>query len=577
MTLKAKIFATGLCLSVVILAYSNTLNSSFHWDDYHTIVKNPSIRTFKGALFTFIDPSGFSFYRTTMIRPFTMLSYYFNYSTGGLNPLGWHIFNLCIHFLNSILIILLTMELFSKFPLSHNQHLQISSLCCGLFFAVHPMQTEAVNYLSARSMLLMTTFYLSSLILYFRGKNSFSWLLFICALLTREDALTLPFTLLFIEGLSALSGMGKSENSKTRLKAILQQTSPYIVILGAYLIYRKVVLGELASSYVRGLKETFILQVWSLGVYQKIIATMSGMSISHYTKEREIVTSLFWWVSLFVIFSEMLVAFICAWNEKLVSLGIGWFFLALSLSMIAPLNWLAFEHRVYLAMFGPCLLGAILCSYALQKTGGHALGMTIKTAVICLVIALAMSTRERNKDWIDEAHLWRSAVEAYPFNPTAWNRYGLALKDFGDYDGAINAYKKSLAIEPSSEVFNNLSVACGLKGDKTCAWESIRKSLELAAENPNALFNFANMLFSEGKIAEAINAYKKAVKARDVFPEAHRNLAIALLAESQTENKREALEHLKKSLQQDPYQADAQKLWEAIKQLAESIKDEGGG
>lgn len=580
MNAKAKVLALFLCFIAVVFTYSNSLDASFHWDDYHAIVKNPSIRTFKGALSTFVDPAGFSFYRVSMIRPIPILTYYFNYLAGGLNPIGWHIFNLLIHFLNTILVVILAKELLSKFVSSSlsNAHLEVGAVCCGLFFAVHPIQSEAVNYLSARSMLLMTSLYLSSLILYFKGRRFFSWVLFISALLTREDAVTLPITLLFIEVLIALNDRRSWEKERIiKLKEITYQTLPYFGILGAYLIYRKAVLGELASSsLVRSVGENLVLQVWSVGLYQKIIATAKGMSVSHVINKMELI-SLWWWLCALTIFTEIVVAVICLKKKPLLSLCIGWFFLVPSLSIIIPLNQVASEHRMYLAMFAACLLGGIFSAYALEKSSLYRSGTVVRVFIICVVVILVITTRARNKDWRDERSLWLSALKVYPLNSTAWNRYGLALKDAGDYDGAIYAYKKSLAIESSSEAYNNIAVACGLKGDGACAWESIRKSLELAPDNPNALFNFANMLFSDGKVSEAIDAYKKALKEREFFPEAHRNLAIALLTQSQNSNKKEALEHFIKSLQQDPYQADAQKLLQTIKQLTETIKYEGGG
>lgn len=577
---KGKVLALFLCFIAVVFAYSNSLNASFHWDDYHAIVKNPSIRTFKGALSTFIKPAGFSFYRVSMIRPISILTYYFNYLADGLNPIGWHIFNLLIHFLNTILVVILARELLAKFVSSSlsSAHLEVGAVCCGLFFAVHPMQSEAVNYLSARSMLLMASFYLSSLILYFKGQRVFSWLLFISALLTREDAVTLPFTLLFIEVLIALNERETmKKDRRIKFKQITYQILSYFGVLGAYLIYRKAVLGELASfSLVRSVGENLVLQVWSVGLYQKIIVTAKGISVSHVINKMELI-SLWWWLCAFTILIEIVVAVLCLKKKPLLSFCIGWFFLVPSLSIIIPLNQVASEHRVYLAMFAPCMLGGIFSAYALEKSSPYKSGIVVGVLIICLVGILAIITRERNKDWRDERSLWLSALKVYPLNSTAWNRYGLALKDAGDYDGAIYAYKKSLDIEPSSEAYNNLAVACGLKGDGACAWESIRKSLALAPDNPNAIFNFANMLFSDGKVSEAIEAYKKALKVREFFPEAHRNLAIALLAQSQNSNKKEALEHFIKSLQQDPYQADAQKLLQTIKQLAETIKYEGGG
>ena len=109
---------------------------------------------------------------TSGYRPLFMVSFALNYAIWDLDPWGYHLFNVAIHILCSILVYLVTFQ-FLRFgwdreesdPESH----RTVALFAALIFAVHPIQTETVTYIISRSELLATFFYLGTLLLFGRG------------------------------------------------------------------------------------------------------------------------------------------------------------------------------------------------------------------------------------------------------------------------------------------------------------------------------------------------------------------------------------------------------------------------
>jgi len=169
------------------LAYSNTFTTPFQFDDDVYIVNNPTIKTFH----YFISPSEVTrlgqqsptsfpvaLRSAFMTRIVGHLSLAINYHLHGLSVVGYHVFNLMIHILNGILVYLIVMatletEYFSSPSRKEtlNLHLIIPG-ACSLLFVSHPIQTQAVTYISQRFTSLAGFFFLLSLLLYIRFRTS---------------------------------------------------------------------------------------------------------------------------------------------------------------------------------------------------------------------------------------------------------------------------------------------------------------------------------------------------------------------------------------------------------------------
>ena len=151
----------AVLFGLLLLIYSRSLWNDFVlWDDDYLIVHNPLIRSLSPhAIWT-----AFTSYDPELYIPLTFLSYQLNYLIGGLHPFIFHLTNLLLHGINAMLISRIAFKLSQK-------NVWITA-AAGLLFAVHPLHTEAIVWASARKDVLASTFFLVSLFLYLRYRES---------------------------------------------------------------------------------------------------------------------------------------------------------------------------------------------------------------------------------------------------------------------------------------------------------------------------------------------------------------------------------------------------------------------
>jgi len=201
--------------------YSNTFDSSFHFDDRGYIVQNNDIRditNIKAILNAARHPSRFV----------TMYSFALNYHIHQLDVFGYHFVNLIIHLMVAMLVwwfVMLTLktEIFEHNE-TVNKHRKMIALFAALLFVSHPIQTQAVTYITQRFASLAALFYLLSLCLYIKGRMSTkgagyfigSAIVALLGMFTKQNVITLPLAILlydfcfFREGSQTIKLMHKS-------------------------------------------------------------------------------------------------------------------------------------------------------------------------------------------------------------------------------------------------------------------------------------------------------------------------------------------------------------------------------
>lgn len=168
-------FHVALIALVGLTAYSNTLDAPFQFDDFDYIVNNPLIKNFP-----FPGPSADMLSRlsgnvrdTVKTRYIGYLSFSVNYRLHGLDVRGYHTANTLIHLLNGILLYMIVLLVFRtprmRGTLSHAGH---AALFASMLFVAHPLQTEAVTYISQRFTSLAALFCLASLLFYIKWRLS---------------------------------------------------------------------------------------------------------------------------------------------------------------------------------------------------------------------------------------------------------------------------------------------------------------------------------------------------------------------------------------------------------------------
>ena len=153
------------CLSLVLLGvliYGNHLHNTFQFDSVAYIKNNLLLKDPKSILNLKFWMTGF------FSRGLLFISMAINAYFDGLRPFGYHVFNLSLHILNSILVF----YIFQKALLHFRNQIQSSennisiSFFAAAIFLIHPIQTESVIYIISRSEILASTFYLFAFFLF---------------------------------------------------------------------------------------------------------------------------------------------------------------------------------------------------------------------------------------------------------------------------------------------------------------------------------------------------------------------------------------------------------------------------
>ena len=160
-TKRTQLFFSILALLILILiAYANTLFSPFNFDDQallQQVVLN--------------DPKGFYQIWPIRYRHLLYFSFSVNHSLGGMNPLGYHLTNLLFHFLASVTVLFIVFKTLDRNTQWESKAVLGLSVTTALLFALNPLHTETVTYISGRASGMGGFFYLLALLFFILGSE----------------------------------------------------------------------------------------------------------------------------------------------------------------------------------------------------------------------------------------------------------------------------------------------------------------------------------------------------------------------------------------------------------------------
>ncbi|MEO5656407.1 MAG: hypothetical protein ABIO65_10880, partial [Nitrospiria bacterium] len=223
-----------------IAVYANSLPNGFHYDDLSMIVNNPAVHDLGRLGSHFVSVTAGNQEEEPSFRPLVMASYVLNYAVGSTNPVGYHAVNIGLHVVMSAFVLLLVWQL------TANAH---GAFWAGLFFALHPIQTEAVNYITARSSIMYSAGSLAALLSFIRYRRDGGWwrlgtglLAYAAALLSKEAAAVVPLLLVAYDVLSR-------RGSGSRTRRIMAHV-PFWLLTGGFVLLRQTILGSVIPQAV---------------------------------------------------------------------------------------------------------------------------------------------------------------------------------------------------------------------------------------------------------------------------------------------------------------------------------------
>lgn len=491
---------------VTILVYSHSLrNGLTNWDDQEYVTKNTYLKDLNKENILY----HFTHFHMGNYHPLTMISLSLDHKEP-LSAKRFHVTNLVLHLLNTILVFLFV------FLLVKNNYI---ALVTSLLFALHPMHVESVAWVSERKDVLYAFFFLSALCAYIMymntEKHKAKWyllitLLFICSLLSKGQAVILPVVFLGVDYFS-----GRKINSK-----VVFEKTPWLllsIVFGMIAIF-----AQKSSNYIQSVEVLPILDRILFACYgtmaylYKLIFPFNLSCFYPYPVKLGGAYPIELYISPLIIIILAFVVWKYFRENKYVVFACLLFVTAISiiLQLIPVGSALIADRYTYIAYLGFCMLFGKIFADAYEKKISGALRIFILCLVPLSIVVLSYQTHERIKVWKDSLSLWNNAATSEQTSPKVFMNRGIIYSQKQVHELAIKDFNKALELNPDyAEAFYNRGLAYfHLKKYS----ESINDYSSAIISDPklaDAWNNRAGTYYTIGKYKEALS---DAIKAKDL-------------------------------------------------------------
>ena len=553
-SISARVKALALICVCGVIIYFATVHSPFIYDDAHAIEDNPYIKN----LSKFQQMVGVQniFNRSILLFTFSV-----NHAIGQLDVFGYHLINLMLHLCVGIMLYFLTMELLTIENPALTPTFQRLPLAVSLIHIFNPINVESVTYLSSRSSVLVTLFYLSSFYLFIRFVNSKEkkkkwknihypiviFFLFYLGLGTKEIIVTLPIiAVLYLWVHSSTKNFHK----------FLPELAVILIPLIIYLLYRYVQMGNLLViktdpySYMID-RSLYILTQIKVVISYYFVKLIFPINLNFEPDIRLVSGFLDWeWVvSLIIgvciaigIFYQKSILLKCAFIWALITI--------LPTSSIIPLKQIATEHRIYLPGLG------INMGLGILFLRGVSHRKLIPPTLFIFLVIYGLLAMKRSLDYRSEINLWQDTVRKSPYKSMVHNNMGTAYLSKERLKEARKSFEVSSALSPSS---TDPYINMGHIDARNKEWDKAKLkydlALKLGANRSQVFFNSGLMRLKLNKPAEALPFLLEAIKIKNHRPLYHQELGNAFRMLKQYDS---ALKSYRKVLELEPNYVEAQ-------------------
>ena len=590
------------------LLYIPALRStSFYFDDKSSIVENASIKQMD-------IPRIFNAFNTRFL---VGLTFALNYKFSALHPVAYRITNLLIHCLNAFLVYLLAkfilnwpiirtlvvtchpepfaslegglsegykgvLRFFASLRMTNN--LEWPAFFASMLFLCHPIQTEPVNFITQRFVLMGTFFYLLTLLLYIQyrfllKKNYLFAAMISClaAMFCKEFTVTLPVMLgvyefYFLDALAqpwwkrfrsilpffiiVLIVPIMLIRTPTQAVGVASIADSNLILTGKERIREHIDITRALGDI--GRKQYFLTELNVVRTYVRLLFLPVNQNLDYdYPLSSRLDAKTL--LSGMFLLCFLIIAWVTYKSYRIVSFGILWFFIALSVeSSIIPIGHVIAEYRLYLANVG----FVFLVTELIYTRPIDVRRLNIIAAVILIVFSVL--TYQRNKVWKDSFTLWDDVARKSPYKERGYINRGVEYYDKGKITQAYSDFNKAIALNPknaeayctrgviyakqnkfveafadfnkaieldpfNAEAYNNRSNLYTKIGDFPDALFDLNRSIEILPDYTEAYFNRGNVHYRQNNYTQAIHDYTKAIGINPQFEKAYPNLVVIYL------------------------------------------------
>ncbi len=536
-------YALGVLLVAgVVFAYQPAWHAGYIWDDDAYVTENPLLSAPDGwsqIWFSADQPSQYFPLVYTALRLESRL--------WGLNPTGYHWFNILLHALNALLVWRLLTRL--RVP---------GAWLAAAIFALHPVQVETVAWITEHKNLMTLCFSLLALLAWvefvedrpqppwrYYGLALFCYLL---ALFSKTTACTLPAALLLILWF---------QHKDIGWRRILQIVPFLLLGLAMGLVtmwveqhrilpgHKIEPMGWLARLLVAAHAIWFYLGklLWPAGLafsYPRWVINPADPLAYAWLAACAALAGVIWYTRRFV--------------GRCLETG-ALFYVATLSPLLGFITLTTFEwsfvadHYQYVACIGPIALAAAGLATLAHRFAGRTQLLQPAACAVVLPI-LASLTYHQAQAYHDDETLWRDTLAKNPASTMAHNSLGRRLVERGDLDEAMRHYRAALDADPGNVMAaNNIGWVLLQRGQTDAALAQWQRILQVDPRNPDVHDNIAAVLYRQGHVDEAVAHWQAALDTLPSDPKANNNLGSVLLLKGQFD---EAAARFQKALAYNP-------------------------
>lgn len=537
----SKTTATGARLFVLALLvlwvwggliYANSRHGTFQFDDVGYIIKNKSLRDITNL-------SAIWHFRPQPTRVVAFYTFALNYHFHKFNVLGYHVVNVCIHAMNATLVWWLV-YLLGRVAWTQRARSEVlwTAFGAAMVFLTHPMQTQAVSYLTQRFTSLATLFYLLSLCLYVSGRHlwrhsrggarccwGLAFLAGALGMFTKQIVITLPLMIGLIEMFRWTPSLERNVSRRW------QAHWPWLMAVAAFLIVpafytfnvKQMLTMEVASDSHRGDYITpwryILTQGRVITTYMRLWFFPLGQRLDY-----DFALSRHWW-EIKALLSWLFLGGVGVWafygrrRVRLVAFGICWIFLTLSVeSSVIVIRNVIFEHRTYLPSVGFVLV-LVMGGRSLFKDK-RKFGLSI----VILIAVLSFLTIQRNEVWQHPYNLWRDAQLKSPHKARPNYNLGDLYYSQQRWDEAMTYLNKAISLDPDYyKSYADRGILYIIQGDVDLGLADFERVLTVNPHHGATLNNRGKVYSQHKRYDLALDDLNKALEIYPDYFTAYRN------------------------------------------------------
>ncbi len=492
--------------AVAFIIYANSLSNQFVFDDDSVVLGDQTITQLSNIPKFFTGELGFHKVIGSYYRPIVSTTYAIDYYLWKHDPYGYHLTNVIMHVINSVLFCVLLLFMFRR---EQSVFKSYAVLIAGLIFAVHPIHTEVVAWVSGRTDGIACTFFFAAFIFYFKysdelkGKYFFLTLfMYFLALLSKEMAISLPVIIILYDLVINRADFKAILNKRKWMYASLIVLSFLFMLLRWYALRNVVPRESYMYFYGMDLPTVIYTMLQTVPLYFRLSVVPYGM-LYHYGGYLPYINTL---LDFRVIFALVFIAVMLSLavffikRSPYISYSILLFFVTLIpvMNIVPTMNFMA-DRFLYI----PSMFLSIIAAFAAYHYYSRRNKNVIVLAALVVLVGFGFMTVKRNADWKTNDILFMSA-EGKP-GTVAYVNIGNIYANRQGFDTAEVYYRKALDLRSENLLANNnLGKIMMIKSQYDSASFYINRAHHLDTLSPEPMFTMAQLLQRKGDIKNSI-------------------------------------------------------------------------